>query len=293
MKLSKILFAIAGVVLLTSCGVTRKKSSDKGIELNVMSFNIRYDNPGDGMNNWKYRKDVAAQIVKNEHIDILGTQEVLFNQLEDLSQRLPGYQSIGVGREDGVHKGEHSAVFYKKDRFEAIDSGNFWLSETPDRVSVGWDAALERIATWVVLKEKKTGLKFLFMNTHLDHIGKVARQESVHLIQREINQLGKGMPVVLTGDFNSGPESPVVQTVTDSSAAIRLYDSYTIAATTEGEEKTFHGFKDHFNSRGSDRIDFIFVNDRVSVAHYKSLPKKLDGIFLSDHVPIEASVRLK
>lgn len=152
-----------------SCGLVKQQASAPE-PVNVMSFNIRYDNPEDSLDNWRYRKDRVANAIHFYDVDILGTQEVLHNQLEDLKLRLPEYGVVGVGREDGKEKGEYSALWYKKDRFNVLDSGYFWLSETPEVAgSKGWDGACERIASWVKLQDKVSDKEYFALNTHLDH----------------------------------------------------------------------------------------------------------------------------
>ena len=148
-------------------------ASGIGDRLRVMTYNIRMDNPGDGDNQWKFRKDLAAEMVKFHEVDIFGAQEVLHHQLTDLLDRLPGFAYVGVGREDGKTKGEYAPIFYRKDRFTVEKSGNFWLAEDMNAVGKkGWDAACERVATWAILKDKNTGKRLFFLNTHLDHMGK-------------------------------------------------------------------------------------------------------------------------
>lgn len=276
-------------IILSSCGAKEKSEAPR---LNVMSFNIRYDNPEDDENNWKYRKDVAAQIVKEEDIDLLGTQEVLENQREDLMKRLSDYEVRGVGREDSIHKGEHSTIFYKKSRFKELDNGNFWLSETPDTVSIGWDAALERIATWVKLRDKKTGKEFLFMNTHLDNVGKKARRKSADILLNHAWRISDGDPIILSGDFNGNPDSAPYRIITNEDNKKRLRDSRKSAKDVEGAEGTFHDFGNIPIEKRS-RIDFIFIGDQVEILKYESMPEKLDSIYLSDHIPIVAHLRLK
>ena len=155
------------IILLQFIIIAAPAFSQKSARINVMSFNIRYDNPSDGDQNWHLRKENVVRMINFYDLDIIGMQEVLVSQLNYLKDNLPGYQAVGVGREDGKDKGEFSPVFYRKDRFKELKSGTFWLSETPDKVSKGWDAALERIASWVVLKDNLTGKEFIFMNTHM------------------------------------------------------------------------------------------------------------------------------
>ena len=170
--------------LAAACGQGGQQAATQTDEpVNVMTFNVRYDNPDDSLNNWNYRKDRVANAIRFYDADIVGTQEVLHNQMEDLRQRLPGYESIGVGREDGKEAGEYSALWYRADRFTAKESGWFWLSETPEVAgSKGWDGACERIATWAKLQDKLTGKELFVMNTHLDHVGVAARREGVKLV---------------------------------------------------------------------------------------------------------------
>ena len=171
-------------ILLIQCLIFSSFSySQKSKPINAMSFNIRYDNPEDGAQNWHHRKENVVRMLNFYDLDIIGMQEVLVSQLNYLKDNLKDYQAIGVGREDGKEKGEFAPVFFRKDRFKELKSGTFWLSETPEKVSKGWDAALERIATWIVLKDKTTGKDFIFMNTHFDHRGKQARIESAKLLK--------------------------------------------------------------------------------------------------------------
>lgn len=272
--------------LLISCG-------SKPLELNVMSYNIRYDNPEDSLNNWQYRKDVAAKIIKTKDIDIVGTQEVLHNQLVDLQERLPEYTSIGVGRQDGIEKGEYSALFYKKDRFTEVSSGYFWLSETPEVAgSKGWDGACERIATWAILKDKQTGKEVFAINTHLDHVGKIARQEGVTLLLTKAAELSKGLPIIMTGDFNATPDSEVIKHVTDITLKEHLTNAKTIAKEFLGTEWTFHDFG-KIPVENRDYIDYIFVSSNIETDKFEVLPEKLDEVFLSDHVPVVAKIKIK
>lgn len=257
-----------------------------------MSFNIRMDTPVDSLNSWQYRKDVAAQIIKMENADIVGTQEVVTNQLNDLKTRLPDYNAIGVGRQDGKEKGEHCAIFYKKDRFNVIDSGNFWLSETPLAAGVkGWDAACERITTWGILEDIESKRKVFVINTHLDHMGKIARQEGVTQLLHWADSLSNGLPIILTGDFNATPDSDVIKHVLDTSNPKALVHTKDIAETKDGLSGTFHNFgKIPIDKR--DFIDYIFVSSKTKVKHHSVLPEMLNDIFISDHAVVTAQIQI-
>lgn len=284
--MKKLFYFLSVVLMLTSC-------NSKPIDLNVMSFNIRYDNPEDSLNNWQYRKDAAAQTIKSQNIDIVGTQEVLVNQLNDLKSSLPEYNAIGVGREDGVDKGEYSAILYKKDRFNEVKSGYFWLSETPEVAgSKGWDGACERIATWAILEDISSKKQFFFINTHLDHVGQIARQEGVTLLLDRANSLSNGLPIVMTGDFNALPESDVIKHVTDASNPKHLIHSKDIAAEKSGTEWTYHGFG-RVPMEKREFIDYIFVSKDIKVAKHSVLPEKLDDVFISDHSVVVAQIEIQ
>lgn len=230
--------------------------SRQPLPLRVMTFNIRCDNPDDGLNNWQYRKDAVAGIIKEYAVDLLGTQEVLANQLRDLKERLPRYAAVGAGRADGKEAGEYCAVFYRKDKFEAEKSGRFWLSETPEVAgSKGWDGACERIVTWTILREKQSNKRFFCINTHLDHVGETARRESVKLLLERAKTESGGLPVIITGDFNASPESEVIRRVL---ADGKFFDTRLTAPSIPEISGTYHGFG---KTPDEDRniIDYIFV----------------------------------
>ena len=265
----------------------------KPLELNVMTFNIRLDVPSDSLNSWQYRKENAAEMVRMNDVDILGMQEVLLNQMNDLKERLPQYTAIGVGREDGADKGEFSPIFYKKDRFSAIESGTFWVSETPELAgSKGWDASYIRVATWAILKEKATGKEIFAINTHLDNDGLIARKEGGNLLLKKAEELGKGLPIVLTGDFNDTPQSEAIKNITDASKANHLIDSKTVALKTSGTDWTFHNFGRLAESERP-LIDYIFVSKQIKVQDYAVLPDTLNGTFVSDHKPVLSKITIE
>ena len=256
-----------------------------------MSFNIRYDNPKDGKQNWHHRKENVVRMINFYELDIIGMQEVLVNQLTYLKDKLPQYKSVGVGREDGKEKGEFAPIFYRKDRFEELKNGTFWLSETPNKVSKGWDAALERIATWAILRDKVTGKKFVFMNTHFDHRGVKARVESAKLLKQKSIELAKDLPLILTGDFNLVPESEGIQTLLNPKGPNALINTNEIAEYSYGPDWTTCGFD---NRPFEDRkiIDYIFVRDIKKVYKYAVFAEMLNDIYLSDHCPVFAQIAL-
>ncbi|MBP1663159.1 MAG: putative endonuclease/exonuclease/phosphatase family protein [Bacteroidetes bacterium] len=280
------------ILLLSLLSVSSfaQQISNNPSTINVMTFNVRLDTEADGLNNWKYRKEIAANTITFYQADIVGTQEVLHNQLLDLEKLLPDYSSIGVGREDGMEKGEYSAIFYNNKKLTETGSGYFWLSENPLSIGQkGWDAACERIATWAKLKDNKTGKIFFVLNTHFDHIGKIARRESAKLILNKVKLYSKKMPVIVMGDFNSEPESEAIQILTDTSNPLCLTDSYRVSPIVQGPEWTFHEFgRLPLNERT--RIDYIFVKNNVKVLSYKVIDEKVDNKYVSDHNPVLVQV---
>lgn len=279
------------IILLQLILISAPAFSQKSARINVMSFNIRYDNPADGDQNWHLRKENVVRMLNFYDLDIIGMQEVLVSQLNYLKDNMPGYQAVGVGREDGKEKGEFSPVFYRKDRFKELKSGTFWLSETPDEVSKGWDAALERIASWVVLKDKITGKEFIFMNTHFDHRGKQARIESAALLKAKATELAAGMQLFLTGDFNLTPESEGIQTIVKPDGKNTLVNSSASATFTYGPDWTSTGFNDRpFEQRKV--IDYVFLKQIETVNRYAVITEKLNDLQLSDHCPVFVQVEL-
>ena len=278
--------------LAAACGQGGQQAAVQTDEpVNVMTFNVRYDNPEDSLNNWNYRKDRVAKAIRFYDADIVGTQEVLHNQLVDLQQRLPEYESIGVGREDGKEAGEYSALWYRKDRFTAKDNGWFWLSETPEVAgSKGWDGACERIATWAILQDKLTGKECFVLNTHLDHVGVAARREGVKLVLDKVQELGGDLPVIVTGDFNAEPESDVIKQVTDKADPEHLTDARTVADLVYGPDWSFHDFGSIPYEHRS-RIDYIFVKNGLEVLKYGILAETEGNAYLSDHTPVLVSVK--
>lgn len=259
-------------------------------DLKVMSFNVRYDNPGDGENNWKNRSELVGEAIKFYDADIVGTQEVLHNQLEDMKAYLGDkYKMVGVGREDGKEQGEYAALWYKPERFDLMDSGNFWLSETPDKAgSMGWDGACVRIATWAMLRDKASDREIMALNTHLDHVGVTARREGVTLILDRVSQKRGDRPVVVTGDFNSTPESDVVAHITADSIAGHLKDARRVSPLVYGPSWSYHEFG-KLPLQDRVLIDYIFTSGGLKAKSYGVLSETLDGRWPSDHCPVLAT----
>ncbi len=238
-------------------------------EMLVGSYNIRYKNWNDSVNGnvWAKRCQVICDQVNFMNPLIFGTQEVLYNQLQDLQQGLDGYDYIGIGRDDGERGGEHEAIFYKKDQLTLLDSGNFWLSETPEKPGLGWDAACIRICTWgkfqVNAKKKKDRTTFYFFNLHMDHVGVVARREAAKLVVARIQEIANDARVILTGDFNVDQTNEIYNIFTDSGL---LKDSYETARIRFAENGTFNAFKTEYFT--TSRIDHVFVSPAITVEAY-------------------------
>jgi endonuclease/exonuclease/phosphatase family metal-dependent hydrolase len=271
---------------------TRRDPTIAAEPLRVMTFNIRYDNPRDSANAWPYRKDWVASLIRFHGADAVGVQEALLRQLNDLDARLPGWSRVGVGRADGRGAGEFSAIFYRTERLEVLESGTFWLSPTPEVAgSKGWDTAIERIATWARFRDRRTGCRFLHLNTHFDHIGEQARQESARLIRHRLMALSSGLPVIVTGDLNTTPSSVAYRIFTRDTipgAIAPLADAFTTSRTGHyGPTSSWTEFKAIEPGR---RIDYVMVSAKVEVLAHGILPDTWDGRFPSDHLPVLAAL---
>lgn len=254
-----------------------------------MSYNIRYNNPDDEAHAWPYRVDRVASTILFNNTDIVGVQEALKGQLDDLSAKLPGYAWIGVGRDDGAEAGEYTAIFYKEDRFELLDNDTFWLSTTPEVPgSKDWDAALTRIATWGHFEDTATGIPLYVFNTHFDHRGSEARTHSATLIAERATAIAGNTPLVVTGDFNFTPEAPGYTALTE-----KLADAFhTAEQPHHGPAATIYGGFEVTHKPGR-RIDYIFTNDAVSVHQHATLSDNWEGAFASDHLAVLATLQVK
>lgn len=261
-------------------------------DIQLMSYNIRYANPNDGEDVWPRRAAAVIDVVSQP--DIVGLQEVTALQWDALRQATPQQAWYGVGREDGERGGELTPIGFRRDRFEKVDQGTFWLSETPDEVgSKGWDAALPRIASWVVLRDRVSHQTLLVLNTHFDHRGEEARIESGKLIQQKVSEMAGDHHVIVMGDLNASPQSKPLQRLqaNEGGATTPLHDSRLVSESEPvGPEGTWNGFAEINNDR---RIDHVLVGDSVSVNRYETLdPRTPQGRFASDHLPVAITVRL-
>jgi len=253
--------------------------------LKVMTYNIRLDAAVDGVNQWLHRKEKVFALLNQHNADVVGLQEVMHHQLQDLLNALPQYAHAGVGRDDGKEKGEYSAILYRKDRFELVSTQTTWLSETPDVPgSKSWDAAITRIVTQAVLKDKTTGKTFTHFNTHFDHIGKEARTQSARLIRKMVCALPPDMPAVVTGDFNAEPSEPPYPEILKENV---LLDTRPNGSQT-GTYCTFA-----VNSEPCKLIDYIFHTKAWQVTSYQVIQDSDGTYYPSDHLPVMVTLSLK
>lgn len=262
-----------------------------GKSLRVMTFNIRYNEPRDGVNAWANRKTKVADVIRFHKADLVGVQEAQNNQLKDLETLLPDFVWCGAGRTDGREEGEYSAILYRKAHFTLLECETFWLSETPEKAgSKGWDADYPRIVTWAKFKDRKTNKTFYYFNTHFDHIGKKARQESSKLLLERIPKIAGKFPFVVTGDFNATEDTNVYKILTgkEETGAIKLIDARYVSENGHfGGNSTFNAFKELEANR---RIDYIFVGENTKVLEHGVLSDRWDGLWASDHLPVLAEI---
>lgn len=286
MQITKLLILLFPLIFMRGNNL-----NDSSTVLKVMTFNIRYDNPDDGENAWPVRKQYVSEIIKRNNVDFLGIQEGLKNQVDYLAEELSNYSWIGIGRDDGKEAGEYSAVFYRKDKFDKLESNTFWLSETPWKPGLGWDAVCNRIVTWGKFKDKKTGKIFYIFNTHFDHRGKLARKNSALLIKRTIDSLCSGEPVIITGDFNSSIGSEPYRILTSSKGNNKyVFDnSENISSVKhDGPDGTSNRFDTGKNPTGP--IDFVFVSKGIKVISHKTISSEFNNHYPSDHFPVLAEL---
>lgn len=273
----KKLFYTLAIAAFALMGVACNRTS----EIKVMSYNIRLSSgtiEADSIYHWEHRKQASLELMHQEQPTVFGLQEACPDQMDYMVENLPEYGYIGVGRDDGKRKGEFMSIFYKKDEVELIDGGTFWLSETPDQVTKGWDAACFRTCTWTILKKKDTGKKFVYLNTHLDHKGQEARKESIKLIVAKAEELTGGkLPVFITADFNS----PTTNEIFKPMQAVMLDARVEAPVTDERGTLNCWGTTppgvviDHIFFRGAEAQKFEVLRDKDYGAPY-----------VSDHYPV-------
>lgn len=256
-----------------------------GQDLKLMTYNIKYDNTKDNVNNWNDRKESLVNLIRHYKPSFIGTQEALHHQVNYIDNELSNFSFVGVGRDDGKQKGEYTAIHYDHTKFKVRDSNTFWLSKTPEKVSVGWDAAMERICTYGLFENLKTKEKFYVFNTHFDHKGEKARAKSAKLILKKINKINaENLPIVLMGDFNLRPEEKPIQHIKS-----KMQDGKD--ATEQpfyGPKGTFNGFD--WNMELDRRIDYIFVK-KFKVKSYIHIDDRMqNNKHISDHLPVLISV---
>ena len=272
---------------------TTQPASGGADTLRVTCFNIRLLTPKDGPNHWEARRDIFFEALTKGDPDLIGLQEVVHAQAEEIRAKLTAHDFVGVGRDDGKQKGEYAPVMYKRDRFEKLDEGHIWLSETPDVPgSKGWDAKLPRIASWAKLKDKRAGDRtLLFMNAHFDHLGKVARLESAKLLHRRATEIAAGLPVVITGDFNTTEDDEPYRAFVNPARndGLKLIDAYrAVHPKRSPEEASFGGFK---GIRTGSRIDWILHTRDFEPLSAEIDTMNKDGRYPSDHYPVRGELK--
>jgi endonuclease/exonuclease/phosphatase family metal-dependent hydrolase len=267
------------VLLQFACAIALAQS------YRTMTYNIRYDNPGDGVNAWGNRKSKVTSLLRKHSPDIIGVQEALHHQLEEIAEALPEYKYIGVGRDDGKTKGEYSALLIRKDKFEVLEQNTFWLSETPDVVgSKNWDAAITRVATWAKLKDLKTKRIFMVVNTHFDHVGTEARKQSAVILKKFVGELPAGTPVIVMGDFNITRSEEPYQVM------IKKEGTPLIDPAPANAPGTFCNFG--VNSMECRPIDYIFHTLEWKSKGYTVITENDGKNYPSDHLPVMVTLTL-
>jgi endonuclease/exonuclease/phosphatase family metal-dependent hydrolase len=271
-----------------------------GLQLKVMSFNIRYGTANDGENRWKKRREMVFDIFRNHKPDVAGLQEALRFQIDEILKAAPNFGMVGVGRDDGEKDGEYCAILYDRERFSVVESGTFWFSDTPEVPgSVSWGNSYTRICTWARFEEKQTGGAFYIYNVHLDHQSQPSRERSVVLLAERIGRRKHKDPFVVTGDFNAGEKNPAIlylkgkaalddqKSGGESKNPVLMVDTFRVLHPDANEVGTFNQFQ---GIRSGDKIDYIFTTPDVKVLEAAILHDNIDGRYPSDHFPIIAKL---
>ena len=267
--------------------------------LSVMTFNIRYGTAGDGPNHWNLRKDMVFSVLEDQQPDVVGLQEALKFQIDQIIDTVPSYKILGVGRDDGKTQGEYTALMYKADRFEVVESDTFWLSETPNVVaSMSWNTACTRICTWALFKDKTSKRNFYLYNVHLDHRSQEARKNAVTLVLERIGQRKTQAPVFVTGDFNAGETNPAMTQIDEpkfsvldakgGKKTVKLVDSFRKIHPDAKPVGTFNSWRGETTGQ---KIDYVFVMDHLTVLSADILRMNRSGRYPSDHYPVTATVQ--
>ena len=269
------------MIIVAAAFLLPQFASAQSGELKVISYNIRMGSANDGTNSWVYRCGGTIEMLEDQMPDVFGVQEALKDQLDFIKEFADNYKWVGVGRDDGKKAGEYMAIFWNKKTMKLIDWGTFWLSETPNEPSMGWDAACMRTATWALMKDKRTGKRFYFVNTHLDHVGVEARKNGLKLIVDSIAEINpEGYPMVLTGDFNIKPTAAELKDLDSRMKSARKFASKTDSHAT---------FNNWGKAKADEIIDYIYYSGFSSCLEYQTVTKKYyDRKFISDHYPISA-----
>ena len=281
--MKKILMILLAVAMLPMSVDAKKKAENRGYDLKVMSYNIRNGKAKDGTNSWEFRYPATALMIDAQKPDVFGIQEAYDYQVKFIEENCKNYASVGVGREDGKSKNEHMSIFWNKKTVKMLKWGTFWLSETPEKPSKGWDSRHFRTATWALMKDKNTGKKFYFVNTHLDHRGREAQKNGLKLIVDRIASINpNGYPMVLTGDFNVKPNDSVLVDLDKVMQSTRK-----VAAKTDNHQ-TFNGWG---KAKPDMVIDYIYISGFSSCTEYQTVTEKYgEWKYISDHYPISATI---
>ncbi|MGD8330568.1 MAG: endonuclease/exonuclease/phosphatase family protein [Acidobacteriota bacterium] len=261
--------------------------------LNVMTFNIRYGTANDGDNDWSLRREAVFEVIEAFRVDVLGVQEALNSQLAEISAALPGYRRIGVGRDDGAEAGEYSAILVDSSRFEVLDEGTFWFSDTPDVPgSTSWGNEIPRICTFAHLRDGPANRTFWVFNVHWDHVSQPSRERAAELLMATIGERAAGEPVLITGDFNAGEDNPAFRYLLDSEGALALgmFDTFRDVHPDATDVGTFNGFE---GNTDGDKIDAILASSGWAVLAADIIRTRRQGRYPSDHFPVIATLALR
>jgi len=257
--------------------------------IKVMTYNIRVA-IDEGINSWENRKELVASVIKTHGADIFGVQEALKSQVDDLAKLLPGFAWVGVGRDDGAEAGEYAAIFYKKERFEVLEDSTFWLSDTPEKPSMGWDAATIRIVTWGKFRDKETGKIFYYFNTHFDYKGIMARMEEANLLNDKVADIAGKTPAIIGGDFNFKSDFAGYKILTGGRKNY-LFDTQKLAKVdSSGQNITFNDFGKSLEA--GNKIDYIFIKNDIEVYKHQIIMDTFDGRYPSDHMPLLVELKI-